>query len=543
MENQNQNTGSEKQTINIQVPSANNIASKRPLIPVSFALAIILFFFTFCDFKCGGEKIGSVTGINLVTGTEIGGNDMFSGERTKGERVPPSIWAIFAFGAAIIGFGAFLIKEKREALIGTGAGIIGVGSLLILYFAVDNAVKGKGEREQIEVVFQFGYYGALLALAIAGFISYLRIKKAYTIVVNAPPSSASALPNIENVSQQQTSVSPISQTNNFDLASFFKKNRVLIIALIVLIVGGFGGYKLLVKNSYQKTISYVKQQDWSQAKYYYEKAINEKADGELKLSYDEEQGLKLIGQIINTLNNVLPQMRKLFYTMGDQSDPNDVVGNIYNQLDKLQLNYFLSQSIPNLDIKKLLKPVIQFNDSMCFIQMKLVAGENISAYSAQQQRAIVDEKWYPLYNAVQEKIIDKEDKNMKMEMDDIKKRLDNVLYTTNPPLSQETTNPPPTNSTATSVTKSYTGSVSKLEVSYNLIWNSNGTIEGTYYYAKKPGTKYILKGKDLGNGNIQLTEYTGNNVSANCNLSLQGKCYVGKMNNTDGRTFNMTMCQ
>jgi hypothetical protein len=100
------------------------------------------------------------------------------------------------------------------------------------------------------------------------------------------------------------------------------------------------------------------------------------------------------------------------------------------------------------------------------------------------------------------------------------------------------------NQTATSTTtKSFYGNVGKMQAFYNLTWNNDGTINGTYYYPNRPNITYSLKGKDLGNGKIKLTEYNGNNVTANCNLSLEGSCYIGKMDNTDGRTFKMTMCQ
>lgn len=103
---------------------------------------------------------------------------------------------------------------------------------------------------------------------------------------------------------------------------------------------------------------------------------------------------------------------------------------------------------------------------------------------------------------------------------------------------------PATNSTPSSsaAIKSYSGNVGKLDAYYNLTWNPDGTIEGTYQYPKRPNVTYVLKGKDLGNGKISLTEYTGNKVSANCNLSLQDNCYTGEMNNTDGRVLKMTMC-
>jgi len=98
------------------------------------------------------------------------------------------------------------------------------------------------------------------------------------------------------------------------------------------------------------------------------------------------------------------------------------------------------------------------------------------------------------------------------------------------------------NITSTSTTKYYTGKVGKLDASYNLAWYSDGSIKGSYYYSNRPNTNYTLAGKDLGNGRIELVEYTGNNVSANCNLTLQGNCYRGQMNNADGRKLIMTMC-
>jgi len=177
MENQNQENGTGQQNMSIQVPSAENIASRRPLIPVLFAVVIIFFFSNFFTISCSGQKVGSVTGINLVTGTELKGHDMFTGEEIKGEKVPSSAWAIIALGAAIIGLGAYLIKIKSEAIIGTGAGAIGFVALLILQFVVKNAIENKAEGNPIQADFQFAYWGALVAMGIAGFISYLRMKK------------------------------------------------------------------------------------------------------------------------------------------------------------------------------------------------------------------------------------------------------------------------------------------------------------------------------------------------------------------------------
>ena len=58
-------------SVNIQLPTVETIASKRSLIPVSFAVIIIFFFFSFVDFKCNGTTAESLTGYNLVFGTHL----------------------------------------------------------------------------------------------------------------------------------------------------------------------------------------------------------------------------------------------------------------------------------------------------------------------------------------------------------------------------------------------------------------------------------------------------------------------------------------
>lgn len=100
-----------------------------------------------------------------------------------------------------------------------------------------------------------------------------------------------------------------------------------------------------------------------------------------------------------------------------------------------------------------------------------------------------------------------------------------------------------TASPAITQTKTLKGSVGNLSAIYSLTWHSDGTINGTYNYPGRPGNVYTLTGRDFKNGNIELTEYTDSKPTANCNLTLQQNCYVGQMNNTDGRQLAMTMCE
>lgn len=175
MENQESNA-SGQQTIKVQVASTNNISSKRSLIPILFALVIVFFFFNFFTISCGGQKVGNIKGINLVTGTELKNHDMFSGEEIKGEEIPSSAWAVIAFGAAIVGLSAFLMKVNKEAIIGTGASVIGFSSLIILQIAIKNAMEEKTEGA-IQVELEFAYWGALVAIGLAGIICYLRTQR------------------------------------------------------------------------------------------------------------------------------------------------------------------------------------------------------------------------------------------------------------------------------------------------------------------------------------------------------------------------------
>jgi len=243
MANQTANNQTDNQTINIQIPSKEKIASKRTIIPFSFALAIICFFLSFCVFSCGGHKIGSVTGINLVTGTEITNHDLITGHQTKGEKIPASMWAIIAFGAAIVGLVIYLIKEKREALIGTAAGAIGFLSLIFLQIVVNSSIQEKGQG-QIETSFQFGYWLALLAFFVAGLVSYFRIGKSIKITINA----SSTAPLTESSSQPMVEGSPSSFNSSFDLGEWLKKYKKIVGILVGVCVVLFGLYYFFLKH-------------------------------------------------------------------------------------------------------------------------------------------------------------------------------------------------------------------------------------------------------------------------------------------------------
>lgn len=243
MENSNQETTTGQQTINIQVPTADNLAGRRPLIQLLFAFAVILFFFNFFTISCQDQKIGDVKGIDLVTGTEIKSQDLFTGEDTEGEKIPPNIWAIIAFGAGILGFGVYLMKEKNESILGAVTGSIGVGALLILQMAINKAMEKEGEG-MIETKFHFAYWGALVAFGIAAYLSYLRYQKGKNQVFQAYSS-----PTIEQ--KNENIVQPVSENVNppkrIDIGGLLRKNIKYILGLVGLGIVLFAVYFFFLK--------------------------------------------------------------------------------------------------------------------------------------------------------------------------------------------------------------------------------------------------------------------------------------------------------
>lgn len=60
--------------------------------------------------------------------------------------------------------------------------------------------EGKGQSP-VEANMQFAYWGAMIAMGIAGIISYWRMRKTHKIVVSVSPPSTTTTPITENVSQ------------------------------------------------------------------------------------------------------------------------------------------------------------------------------------------------------------------------------------------------------------------------------------------------------------------------------------------------------
>jgi hypothetical protein len=94
----------------------------------------------------------------------------------------------------------------------------------------------------------------------------------------------------------------------------------------------------------------------------------------------------------------------------------------------------------------------------------------------------------------------------------------------------------------------YTGKVGKWPTTYELTWNEDGSIEGTYqYYERKTNDFYELKGKKTNESSIELREYINGRETATALLTINGNCYTGKIKNKEnvnsGKMFDMSICK
>lgn len=153
------------------------ISDKRKMIPISFGAAIFCFLLPFLDMKCGGQRIVSYTGLDMVVGKDLPGGGMFD-ESDAQSNVPPNIWAILALGASIIGLYVFVQKKDTSLTTGRLAGAAGVASLIIMQITVrgDLSSQDIGE-ETVTLNFLMGYWICFLALAAAAILCHLLLQE------------------------------------------------------------------------------------------------------------------------------------------------------------------------------------------------------------------------------------------------------------------------------------------------------------------------------------------------------------------------------
>lgn len=154
----------------------------RKLPPAGYLLALICFLLPFVEVSCNGQKVVSLTGLQLLAGPQVGGSEgMFAQPQ---QRVKPETSVVIAFVAGIAGLVLSVLKQRRTDIIAGVCGIVAGGSLLALQQSILS-----GAPPQALGLIQISYQPAYLISVLLFFVGAALMF--YVAFANSVAASAS----------------------------------------------------------------------------------------------------------------------------------------------------------------------------------------------------------------------------------------------------------------------------------------------------------------------------------------------------------------
>jgi lysylphosphatidylglycerol synthetase-like protein (DUF2156 family) len=127
--------------------------------PVLFLIIILCFFLPFFDLTCQNQKIASITGYELITGTTISPPQLYN-TASQRESVNPEPFAVIAI---IIAFAAFILGFfKKAALAVIAVSFIGAVTLILLSSKISGDIAGRIELQGLSTQWAPGMYIVLI---------------------------------------------------------------------------------------------------------------------------------------------------------------------------------------------------------------------------------------------------------------------------------------------------------------------------------------------------------------------------------------------
>ena len=186
----------ESEVINVGIPNIKTIARKKRVIQFLILFTLALFFFNFFTISCNNKKVVTITGINLVTGTNVSdqlenkileltdvmsfdeeGNieNTFSKEQQQEvAQIAPNFFAILAFAFLLIPFFILFFRFAYADAVVVISLLIAFLSLFILGLSFGNhLINQSNEFLKIVITNNFTYWFTLLMTAINLYICFI----------------------------------------------------------------------------------------------------------------------------------------------------------------------------------------------------------------------------------------------------------------------------------------------------------------------------------------------------------------------------------
>jgi hypothetical protein len=140
----------------------NGMAKK--LSPAVFVLILICFILPFVAFSCGGQKVLSLSGVQLATGASIQQPQAFGPPITR--KIDPEPLAVLALLAVVVGLAFSFVRGKKGSIGASVAGGLGVLFLAALKSKLDGDTLQQGGG-MVQVRYGTGFSLALILLLAA----------------------------------------------------------------------------------------------------------------------------------------------------------------------------------------------------------------------------------------------------------------------------------------------------------------------------------------------------------------------------------------
>lgn len=165
----------------------SGIMSSKIPTTITFACCFLLFLLPFLQIANGPGSNQTITGFQLVTGyiakipaIQEGDNNVSTSQIIINEQIEPSVYAIIAFGLAIMGCFLSWVNARPDGIGSLLAGLLAFAALVCLWFNPGNdittgLVEADDGRADSDTLFTPWYYLSAVFLLLASYFSYKRI--------------------------------------------------------------------------------------------------------------------------------------------------------------------------------------------------------------------------------------------------------------------------------------------------------------------------------------------------------------------------------